>query len=225
MPPLADKKSARTTSRLLGLATLLCCVAASSQIDLDRMQSLALSRYGQSAATTVADWRDLSDEIRSLTEQQKLAMVNDFFNSRIRWVSDAEAWGKDDYWATPLETMGIGKGDCEDFAIAKYATLVLAGIDVNKLRITYVKAEIQGAHSAHMVLAYYSDPAAEPKILDNLKLEIYPASWRNDLTPVYGFNSNGLWIGGRATAITTDPGAKLSRWRDLLQRASNEGLG
>ena len=107
--------------------------------------------------------------------------------------------------------------------------LVLAGVDVNKLRITYVKAQMGGpnsqVHAAHMVLAYYPEPTAVPDILDNLITDIYPATKRTDLTPVYGFNSRGLWVGGAATPATTNPGAKLSRWRDVLRRAAAEGLG
>jgi len=67
--------------------------------------------------------------------------------------------------------------------------------------------------------------AADPLILDNLIYDIWPGSKRTDLKPVYGFNSKGLWVGGAAAPATRDPGAKLSRWRDLLQRAANEGLG
>jgi predicted transglutaminase-like cysteine proteinase len=197
--------------------------------DLDRMQSLAMSRYGQQAADLVGEWRAMIDDIQSLPEEQKLERVNHFFNSNIRWVDDTEAWGQKDYWATPLETMGNGKVDCEDFAIAKYATLILAGVDVNKLRITYVKAQLDSRNgsvqTAHMVLAYYDSPSADPMILDNLIRSVRPASSRKDLTPVYGFNSNGLWVGGAASPASTDPKSKLSRWRDLLQRAAAEGLG
>ena len=214
------------------LALLALFVAASlviAKTDLDKMQSIALSRYGQDTANTVAEWRAMIDKIQPLTDQQKTVAVNDFFNGRIRWVQDPEAWGQQDYWATPLETMAKGMGDCEDFAIAKYATLLLAGVDINKLRITYVKARMGGPyskiHEAHMVLAYYPTPSGIPDILDNLITDIRPASQRSDLTPVYGFNSNGLWVGGAAAPATNDPGAKLSRWRDLLQRAAAEGLG
>ena len=214
------------------LALLAIFVAASlvvAKTDLDKMQSIALSRYGQDTANTVAEWRAMIDKIQPLTDQQKTVAVNDFFNTRIRWVQDPEAWGQKDYWATPLETMAKRMGDCEDFAIAKYATLILAGVDMNKLRITYVKARIGGPyskiHEAHMVLAYYPTPSGIPDILDNLIMDIRPASQRSDLTPVYGFNSNGLWVGGAAAPANKDPGAKLSRWRDLLQRAAAEGLG
>lgn len=211
--------------RTLYFLFLLCGSLISGAVDLDRMQQLALSRYGQEAAKTVGEWRSMIDDSKHLPEIKKLIAVNDFFNNRIRWVQDPEAWQQADYWATPLQTMGKKMGDCEDFAIAKYATLILAGIDVNKLRITYVKAAIGGIHAAHMVLAYYETPTAEPRILDNLKREIFPASWRKDLTPVYGFNSLGIWVGGQLSPSTTDTGANLSRWSDLLQRAAAEGLG
>lgn len=214
------------------LAVFACLLLASlvwGQLDLQRMHSLAFQRYGQDTANLVDEWYATIETMRDMPEAQKLETANQFFNRRIRWVQDPEAWGQKDYWATPLETMGKGMGDCEDFAIAKYAMLVLAGVDVNKLRITYVKAQMGGpnseVHAAHMVLAYYPEPTAVPDILDNLITDIYPATKRTDLTPVYGFNSRGLWVGGAATPATTNPGAKLSRWRDVLRRAAAEGLG
>ena len=214
------------------LAAFACLIIATlvwGQLDLERMRTTALQRYGQDTALLVDEWYATIETMRSQPEAQKLETANKFFNKRIRWVQDPEAWGQKDYWATPLETMGKGMGDCEDFAIAKYAMLVLAGVDINKLRITYVKAQMGGPnsqiHAAHMVLAYYPTPSAVPEILDNLITDIYPATKRTDLTPVYGFNSRGLWVGGAATPATTNPGAKLSRWRDLLQRAAAEGLG
>jgi len=193
------------------------------------MRTVAQQRYGSATVQMVDEWNATIESMKSMPEAQKLKTANNFFNRRIRWVQDPEAWGQKDYWATPLETMGNGKGDCEDFAIAKYAMLLLAGVDVDRLRITYVKAQMGGPnskiHAAHMVLAYYPTPSAVPEILDNLITDIYPATKRTDLTPVYGFNSKGLWVGGRAAPATTDPSAKLSRWRDLLQRAAAEGLG
>ena len=230
MESSVQSKNALTTRWLLAVvAVFITASLVIAKPDLDKMQSIALSRYGQETANTVAEWRAMIDKIQPMTDQQKTVAVNDFFNTRIRWVQDPEAWGQKDYWATPLETMAKRMGDCEDFAIAKYATLVLAGVDVNKLRITYVKARMGGPyskiHEAHMVLAYYPTPSGIPDILDNLITDVRPASQRSDLTPVYGFNSNGLWVGGAAAPATKDPGAKLSRWRDLLQRAAAEGLG
>ncbi len=208
---------------------LLVCGIVFSAVDLDKMQNLALSRYGPHTENTVIDWRALIQKIEPLPDNKKLAAVNDFFNARIRWVEDIDNWGENDYWATPLETMARRKGDCEDFSIAKFVTLLLAGVEMDKLRITYVKAQTGGSDSktfvAHMVLAYYETPSADPMILDNMVDALRPASRRPDLKPVFGFNSKGLWVGGRTAPATKDPGAKLSRWRDLLQRMSEDGLG
>ena len=202
---------------------------AAAQVNLPLMRDLAVSRYGQGTARLVDTWQAQIETMKSLPDEEKLTQANHFFNLHIRWVQDPEAWGKTDYWATPLELMGRGMGDCEDFAIAKYLTLVLAGVDVDKLRITYVKARLTGSggvkNTAHMVLAYYPSATEEPVILDNLITDIRPASMRPDLTPVYGFNSKGIWVGRTTAPVTTRPETKLSRWRDLLRRASAEGLG
>lgn len=215
---------------LRGVAVVACSVlSVLAQVDLDRMQSLAQSRYGPHTAQTVADWRALIDRIEPLSGEQKVERVNAFFNRRIRWQQDIDIWQQKDYWATPLETMARRTGDCEDFSIAKYMTLLLAGVDIDKLRITYVKAQMGGSlgtnYQAHMVLAYYPTPSADPLILDNMIDQVRPASRRPDLKPVFGFNSKGLWVGGAATPATKDPGAKLSRWSDLLQRMAADGLG
>ena len=37
-------------------------------------------------------------------------------------------WGVPDRWSPPLETLATGRGDCEDYAIAKYVALTAAGI-------------------------------------------------------------------------------------------------
>ncbi|WP_246483402.1 transglutaminase-like cysteine peptidase [Paenacidovorax monticola] len=183
---------------------MLACVVllpwALAATDLDKTQSLAQERYGSAAAETVAAWRRLINEGAHLSEPDKLARVNDFFNQRILFESDMTIWQQNDYWATPLETMGRGAGDCEDFSIAKYTTLLLMGVPNERLRLIYVRARIGGASStkseAHMVLGYYQQPTDEPQVLDNLIGSIRPASSRPDLTPVFSFNSSGLWASG-----------------------------
>ncbi len=192
--------------------------------DLDKTQALALQRYGTRAAETVAAWRRMMEESRSLPDADKLDKVNAFFNRRILFESDLVVWQQEDYWATPLEFMGRGAGDCEDFSIAKYITLQMLGIGNEHLRLIYVRARVGLTTTvAHMVLGYYPQPTDEPLILDNLITSVRPASQRSDLTPVFSFNSAGLWVGG-ATASAADPTARLSRWRDALERMRQEGL-
>lgn len=166
---------------------------------------------------------------QALTIADKLSRVNEFFNRRIHFGEDQQIWGQSDYWATPMETLAKGWGDCEDFSIAKYFSLLALGIPADQLRLVYVKAQIGGPYSpiqqAHMVLAFYASPEAEPLVLDNLITDIRPSSRRPDLQPVFSFNSQAIFPGVAGNAAAGPGGVgRLSRWQDLLQRARAEGF-
>lgn len=210
----------------LGLLFLLFLpVPQAAPPDIEKMLRLAEARYGAPAVVAVTQWRDAMATARGLAETEKINRINDFFNRRVVFVDDIEAWGKTDYWATPLESLGRGRGDCEDFAIAKYVSLRSLGVPLDRLRLTYVRAQIGGGSQAHMVLAYYPSPRAEPLILDNLVGDILPASRRGDLFPVFSFNSEGLWVGsGASEKASGSATARLSRWRDLIARMRAEGI-
>ena len=192
--------------------------------DLNKIMQLAQQRYGANAVQTVQQWRTLLHDAQELSELDKIKKVNDFFNRKIEFRDDQEIWGLSDYWATPLETMGRGAGDCEDYAIAKYTTLKLLQVPIERMRITYVRAQLGGARGsqAHMVLSYYASPDAEPAILDNLITDIRLASQRTDLHPVFSFNSEGMWVGGPASVGGGT--ARLSRWRDVVARMQADGF-
>jgi predicted transglutaminase-like cysteine proteinase len=184
----------------------------------------AEAKYGKDAATRLLAWEDMIRKDNSTSDREKLEKVNKFFNSRIRFVNDIDLWGVPDYWATPFETLCRNAGDCEDFAIAKFFTLRAIGMAEEKLNIMYVKALQYGI--AHMVLAYYNSPGAEPLILDNLIDGIAPASKRPDLLPVFGFNGSGLWTAkqrsqGKLAGTSSD---RLKPWQDLQKKMSGNKL-
>ena len=153
-------------------------------------------------------------------ENAKVHSVNSFFNQKIRFAEDIEIWGLRDYWATPLETLRQGRGDCEDYAIAKYFTLLQLGIPSARLRLVYATLnEISRSPRAHMVLAFYPATESAPLILDNIQEAIEPGQKRFDLTPIFSFNTDGLWIGtGNQASRST-----LARWQELLARARKDG--
>jgi predicted transglutaminase-like cysteine proteinase len=216
----------------LGLFTSIvflafCINLAIASVEIDRLLLLASQRYGDAGAASVMAWRDLLTQAAGHPDAAKLRRVNDFFNRRTRFGEDSDIWGKQDYWATPLEVLGRGQGDCEDFAIAKYVTLKLLGVPSEKLRLTYVKVRIGGPQStivqAHMVLSYYPAPDDEPLVLDSLISDIRPASRRTDLTTIFGFNAEGLWVGG-ATPQAASASRRLSKWQSVLARMREEGI-
>lgn len=127
--------------------------------------------YGERAGQRVKTWREYISLYSALTEKEKLEGINHFFN-QLYFVNDIDLWGQKDYWATPLEFLGSNAGDCEDFTIAKYFSLIELGVSDNKLRLVYVKAiEL---NQFHMVLAYYETPSSEPLILDNINQRFLP---------------------------------------------------
>lgn len=213
-----------TLAAALLAASLLLALPAAFGLDVGRLQQALSSRFGSAPQALFTDWQGLLTEGRTLGEREKLRLVNDFFNQRIAFDDDISIWQQSDYWATPLETIGSGRADCEDFSIAKYYTLLALGLPVGKLRLVYVRARQNGPAGpvlqAHMVLAYYPTPNAEPLVLDNLRPEIAPASRRTDLSPIFSFNSAGLWQGTGNQSSKSN----LSRWQDLLSRARAEGF-
>ena len=182
----------------------------------------AAAKYGISAKKRFQDWDKLIKQNQNKSEVEKLQHVNDFFN-RIRYVSDLEHWKIEDYWATPAEMLATNGGDCEDYAIAKYFTLVAMHVDPNKLKITYVKARVNNKMIAHMVLTYYAQSNAIPLVLDNLNKQIRPATQRSDLTPVYAFNGDGLWIVKSRTQQNRVGGSgKIRFWNEMKSRMGKE---
>lgn len=168
----------------------------------------------------VTQWKQLIDSGSRWSDRQKLTKVNDFVNQLI-FVNDVIHWQKEDYWATPLQTLVTKGGDCEDFSIAKYFTLTAMGMDENKLKLTYVKALT--INQAHMIVGYYDQPNSEPLILDNLNPKIVPASQRPDLLPVYSFNGTGLWLAKKGQSDqAVDDSQRISLWQKVLQHMDVE---
>lgn len=209
-----------------------CCLLVFLQLSLGappdwdfvRIIRLAQQRYGDLGygKTRLEEWAALIRQSGNLDEMDKLRTVNAFFNRSLTFIDDLRVWHQADYWATPVESLVKGAGDCEDYAIAKYLTLRELGVPSAKLRITYVKA-LQ-LNQAHMVLTWYATPTSDPLVLDNLISEIRPASQRRDLLPVYAFNAEGLWLPGPGGGKRTGDSKQLSRWQDLLKKMRNEGF-
>lgn len=213
---------------LLAIQIALLMLIAGVALSLDESRMLQSARaLGAPAVEGLIAWQKMHNAANRAPENTKISLVNNFFNQRIRFVDDVIVWGQPDYWATPLETLHKGAGDCEDYAIAKYFTLLAMGVPPARLRLIYVRAAMNrdGAVNfiPHMVLAYYPTPGKEPLVLDNLIDVIRPASARPDLRPVFSFNTEGLWeqMGGTPSTVPLD---RLSRWRDLLQRVRQEGF-
>jgi predicted transglutaminase-like cysteine proteinase len=93
----------------------------------------------------------LVEAARAKQGRARLGEVNRAVNLAIRYESDAVQHGAGDAWASPLATLSSGRGDCEDYAIAKYLALREAGVPPGDLRLVVVRDVRLRRH--HAVLA------------------------------------------------------------------------
>jgi hypothetical protein len=85
----------------------------------------------------------------------------------------------------------VGFGDCEDYAIIKYFSLIKLGFAKEKLYLTIV--ENRYTKSIHMVLSYFSQQTASPLILNNLSFRVLPLQKREDLRAILFINNRGVF--------------------------------
>ncbi len=197
----------------------------SSKSDLvpDKLVNKARSQYGAKSANTMRAWQQTMEDMQDASEMTKIKVINRFFNQNVPYKTDMAHWRKEDYWATPFESLVTQGGDCEDYVIAKYYSLIKLGVSVKKLRITYVNA--LEFNVAHMVLAYFPYPDEIPLVLDNINPIIKPANKRKDLEPVYSFNAQGMWLDKmKGQGVLMGNPNKLDLWTNLRIRMQQQGM-
>jgi len=181
------------------------------------------AKWGKIALKKFVTITKIINDGKNLSEHDKLEKVNDFFNQQVVYASDMTVWGVEDYWATPMEFVGKGAGDCEDYAIAKYFALLQMGVPMKKVYISYVKSLKYNV--AHMVLTYFDTPKSMPLVLDNYETKILPADQRMDLIPVYSFNGESLFLAKKAGLGEAAPqGINANKkWVGVLDKVKEGG--
>jgi predicted transglutaminase-like cysteine proteinase len=118
----------------------------------------------------------------------RLGEVNRAVNLAIRPMSDLAQYGVIDQWSAPLNTLARGAGDCEDYAIAKFAALREAGVAEDDLRLLVVRDIKQ--RQDHAVLAARSD--GRWLVLDNRRLLLLQDTQLSDYVPLFTLGSQGI---------------------------------
>jgi predicted transglutaminase-like cysteine proteinase len=138
-------------------------------------------RYGYKAEKRLLLWKSMMEVSENKSIVRKLKNVNDFFN-KFTYKRDIIHWRKEDYWATPIEFIGTGAGDSEDYAIAKYYSLLKLGILKNNLKLSYVNYKGKDLYEKeHVVLYYYHKSNSKPIVLDIIDKSLKFNSKRSDL--------------------------------------------
>lgn len=136
-----------------------------------------------------------------------LAQVNSWANRRIEFTDDRTSSGTRDHWATAEETLAVGVGDCEDYAILKYQILSALGFDRSQMYLTLARDLVRNADHAVLVVRI----GEQDYLLDSATDALLPADTSHDYRPTMSFNSESAWLHGYTqrsrTAPTTQPGA------------------
>jgi predicted transglutaminase-like cysteine proteinase len=177
--------------------------------------------FGQGARGRLEGWKEFvrNSAGRGSGDPELLRPVNGFFND-LPFVEDRVHWRIEDYWATPAEFLSSRGGDCEDYVIAKYFTLKELGVPVSRLRLVY--ARTWRTSEAHMVLAYFAAPGADPLILDNQERGIRRAADRPDLIPVYMFNDDDLQFVQKGADAPRHDAMSIRKWRGVMEKLARE---
>jgi predicted transglutaminase-like cysteine proteinase len=133
-------------------------------------------------------WTDFLATLKNLDPQAQMEAVNHWANAK-PYVEDLANWGLPDYWETPGEFIAHG-GDCEDYAIAKYFSLVRLGFAARDLRIVIVSDS--KAHDFHAVLV--ANISGADWLLDNQLPEMVRLESMPQYTPIYSLNQEGWWL-------------------------------
>lgn len=136
----------------------------------------------------VAKWLSFIGSLEGASVEKKISAVNAYFN-KIRFVPDSKNYGMRDYWATPIEFLTRGEGDCEDYAISKYISLRALGVPKDKMRLAIVNDSVM--RMPHALLIVYNKGQA--MVLDNQNPDILDSADISRYTPIYSISQLAWW--------------------------------
>jgi predicted transglutaminase-like cysteine proteinase len=160
----------------------------------------------------VDKWQAALQPLKNLSLEQKAVQVNDMMN-RIPYIPDEIAMKKLDDWATPIEFMARDAGDCEDFAIAKYASLQALGVPRDRMRVVVLRDTAKNI--PHAVLALYTKKGI--MILDNQAKTVRYDTQISNYEPIYSINGGNWWMHGRRIASAVFDGQSRQQRARLVQ--------
>ena len=145
---------------------------------------------GRIAKNRAMDYQEKVLSFKSFKKTKQLNIVNNYLNQLLPQY-DAVIQNQEDYWASPKEFLTTGYGDCEDYVIIKYFTLLKLGFDKDRLYLTTVHELYTGGY--HMVLSYFKKGVESPLILDNLSFRVLELRQREDIKADTFINASGVF--------------------------------
>ena len=137
----------------------------------------------------VTAWRAKVETLQTLPPVRQLDEINRFVNNVMPYLTDSENYdGVTDYWAAPIEFLRRS-GDCEDFAIIKFVSLLHLGFSNEQMRIVVVMDVLRNL--PHAVLSVQID--GKNYILDSLLDVVIEDTHLSQYKPQYSVNRDRRW--------------------------------
>lgn len=160
-----------------------------SRLDDERVQLVLCDGDRENCASDAAlRLLAIVDSGRQREGRARLGQINRAINLAIRSVSDLAQFGQEDVWSSPLVTFYRGAGDCEDYAIAKFVALRMAGIAAEDLRIVVLADTLRG--EGHAVAAVRLD--GRWLILDNRRMAMVEDMAFRNYRPLFVIDQTGV---------------------------------
>ncbi|KLI63405.1 hypothetical protein AAV99_11880 [Aurantiacibacter marinus] len=225
VPTITPSSPVRTGS---GTAVVRPIVAAGASAD----NFLGSARVRIRRTPFTDDWQRVSSQELSggrvnrllgaggTVSTETLSQVNRWANQRIEYADDNTTYGARDYWATAEETLAIGRGDCEDYAILKYQILQALGFDESQMYLTLARDLVRNADHAVLIVRV----GQQHYLLDNATDVLLPANISYDYRATMSFNSESAWLHGYAQRPGAQPRQIAYRSDSAVSSALVTGL-
>jgi predicted transglutaminase-like cysteine proteinase len=171
-----------------------------TELAIEAME-IADCRDKQICSEAAARYLAILDETKSRSGRARIETANRLVNGAIRYVSDQQHHGVADRWHAPLAAFSAGRGDCEEYAIAKYMLLRATGFAEADLRLVLVRDT--AIRVDHAVLAARFE--GRWLVLDNRKSAAVETEDLRHYMPLYALGAEGVKLFAAPFAMLDDP--------------------
>ena len=164
---------------------------------------IAFSSYSQAKS-----WPEFVAELSTQPAINQLHLTNRFFNQNLRYKGEIG-----DRWLLLNDFLNAGEGDCEDFAIGKYQTLLAKGFSPEEFNFIY--AIQNGSGQAHIALLHKPSKS----LLDSITNKVASLEERTDLTPIIAFTAKTYELFSSQEPLSRAEFNSLIQWQKVLKKA------
>ncbi|WP_265571631.1 transglutaminase-like cysteine peptidase [Sphingomicrobium nitratireducens] len=130
--------------------------------------------------------------MRNVSDAEAIDRINRYVNARVTFVEDRDQYRTADRWAAASQTLARGRGDCEDYAIAKMQMLRSAGFASKDLYLVVLKDLVRRQDHAVLVVR----AGGKFWVLDNGTDRVMDAADVQDYRPILTYSAGRSWTHG-----------------------------